>query len=225
MKILPAPFVLIAVLATGCSSILPKAPPEEFYDVMYDPEPVACSGAYGAPVEVWNFTAAGPYDRTDMVVTAGRQVSFSKGHQWVDRPGVLVAQKLIRDLSTGRLFAIAVSPRDPEGAPLELTGDLYRFAWVRDGASAHASLKADVILRRSGAPAQIVLHKRYDLDSEPVAAADDATAFARAMSGVVARFSVLLRRDLCAALPRGSSTAGVRAATGDLRKPQGRDNR
>jgi ABC-type uncharacterized transport system auxiliary subunit len=186
----------------GCSSILPKAVPEAFYDLMYEPQPVDCGGSYGVPVEVWNFTAAGPYDRTDMVVTQGSEVSLSRGHQWVDRPGVLVAQKLIRDLSGGRLFSIAISPRDPEGAPLELTGNLFRFAWAKAGGSARASFEADVILRRTGEPAQILLHKSYDVSSEPVTSTDDASVFARAMSEAVARFSTQLRHDLCASLPQ-----------------------
>jgi hypothetical protein len=59
---------------------LPKAPPEAFYDLMYEAQPVDCGGSYGVPVEVWNFTAAGPYDRTDMVVTQGSEVSLSRGH-------------------------------------------------------------------------------------------------------------------------------------------------
>jgi ABC-type uncharacterized transport system auxiliary subunit len=205
VKIRPASSILLLAAVAGCSSILPKAPPEAFYDLMYEAERVDCHAGYGEPVEVWNFTAAGPYDRTDMVVTSGREVSLSRGHQWVDRPGVLVAQKLIRDLSGGRLFTVAVSPRDPAGAPLQLTGNLYRFAWMKDGGSAHASFEADVILRRTGAPAQVLLHNRYDLNSEPVSTTDDASAFARAMSGVVARFSALLRRDLCAA---GRSVSG-----------------
>jgi ABC-type uncharacterized transport system auxiliary subunit len=97
-----------------------------------------------------------------MVVTQGREVSFSRGHQWVDRPGVLVAEKLIRDLSGGRPFPIAISPRDPEGAPLELTGNLFRFAWAKEGKSARATFEADVVLRKTGEPAQVILHKRYD---------------------------------------------------------------
>jgi ABC-type uncharacterized transport system auxiliary subunit len=200
---------LIGAVA-GCSSILPKAPPEAFYDLTYDPQPVDCSASYGAPVEVWNFTAAGPYDRTDMVVTQGSEVSFSRGHQWVDRPGVLVAEKLIRDLSGGHLFPLAVSPRDPEGAPLELTGNLFRFAWAKDGGSARASFEADVILRKTGEPAQVILHKRYDVSSEPVTSTDDASAFARSMSEAVARFSAQLRHDLCVALPRADSQPSFR---------------
>jgi hypothetical protein len=46
----------------------------------------------------------------------------------------------------------------------------------------------------------VLVHKRYELASEPMTATDDASAFAQAMSGVVARFSALVRRDLCAAL-------------------------
>ncbi len=200
---------LVIALAAGCSSILPKAPPQEYYDLGYDAEPVQCAGSYAAPVEVWEFTAAAPYDRPDMIVTQGGEVSLSHGHQWVDRPGVLVAGKLIRDLNEGRLFPLAVSPRDPEGGALELTGNLYRFAWEKDGGSARARLEVDVVLRKTGDRTQMLLHKRYDLQSGPVTSPDDASRFARAMSGVVARFSSVLRHDLCAAA-RQIPTAGDR---------------
>jgi ABC-type uncharacterized transport system auxiliary subunit len=189
--------------AAGCSSILPTAPPQAYYDLAYDPAPVQCARSYSSPVEVWDFSAVAPFDRAEMVVTQGREVSFSRGHQWVDRPDVMVAGKLIRDLGAGRLFPLAVSPRDPEGAPLEITGNLYRFAWEKDGGSARARFEADVILRKSGEPAQILLHRRYQVDSDALPATTDAAVFARAMSGVVGRFSALLRRDLCDALPAG----------------------
>jgi ABC-type uncharacterized transport system auxiliary subunit len=192
----------VAVLA-GCS-ILPKAPPQAYYDLKYDAEPVRCAASYSSPVEVWEFTAVAPYDRSDMVVTDGREVSVSPGHHWVDRSGALVAGKLLRDLNGGHLFPLAVSARDPQGAPLALTGNVYKFAWEKDGASARASFEADVILRSGATPAEILLHKRYAVRSEPISATDDASAFARAMSGAVGRFSALLRRDLCDAL---SSTA------------------
>jgi ABC-type uncharacterized transport system auxiliary subunit len=199
-----APLVLVAT-AIGCSSILPKAPPETYYDLKYDPQPVDCAASYPSPVEVWNFAGTGPYDRTDMVVTEGREVSFSAAHKWVDRPGVLVAQKLLRDLGGGKLFPVAVSPRDPEGAPLQLNGTIYRFAWDKSGGSARAAFEADVILRKTGAADEVLLHKRYELSSQPVTATDDASVFALAMSGVVAQFSAALRHDLCAALQRDTA--------------------
>lgn len=200
---------LAAIVVTGCASILPKAPPQTFYDVEYHPEPLDCAEAYPAPVEVWNFTAVAPYDRPEMVVTDGGEVSFSRGHQWVDRPGVLVAQRLTRDLGADRLFPLAVSPRDPEGAPLELSGTLYRFDWQREGKSARAVVQADVVLRRTRGHPEVLLHRRYEASSEPQEAADDAAAFARAMSGVVARLSTRVRRDLCA-----TAVAAARAGSG-----------
>jgi ABC-type uncharacterized transport system auxiliary subunit len=200
----------LALIATvmGCS-IVPKAPPRAYYDLKYDAEGVQCARSYPSPVEVWEFSAEAPYDRSAMVVTEGREVSFSQGHQWVDRSGALVAGKLLRDLNAGKLFPIAVSPRDPQGAPLELTGDVYRFAWEKDGSAARASFEADVILRRTGEGAEVLLHKRYDLRSEGTAPADDAAAFAREMSVVVGRFSALLRHDLCDALS-GTPSGGDR---------------
>ncbi len=202
----PAAWIVVAA-AFGCSFSLPKAPAQSYYDVKYEAGPVQCPRSFGSPVEVWEFSAAAPYDRSDMVVTQGREVSFSHGHQWVDRPGVLVAARLMRDLNAGAVFPAAVSPRGPESAPLQLTGELYRFAWEKAGGSARAVFEADVILRRTGDPGEVLLHKRYDVSSEPVPSADDASTFARVMSGVVARFSDLLRHDLCsvASTPPGEA--------------------
>ncbi len=196
----------------GCASILPRAPTTTYYDVRYEPERVDCPLSYPSPVEVWNLTSADPYDRTDMVVVQGREVALSRDHQWVDRPGVLVAQALRRDLGGDRLFPLVVSPKDPEGARLELTGTLYRFAWEREGRSARASLEVDVVLRTAGDGARILLHRRYDLSSTREAATDDAAAFARAMSGVVARLSLLVRRDLCAATTEIAPRAAYRSS-------------
>ncbi len=204
---------LSAIAFTGCASILPKAPPQTFYDVAYDPEPVDCARSYPSSVEVWNFAAVAPYDQPEMVVTDGREVSFSRQHQWVDRPGVLVAQRLTRDLGSGRLFPLAVSARDPEGAPLELTGTVYRFAWQREGGSARATVQVEVVLRRTGSHPEVVLHQRYDASSDPETAADDAAAFARAMSVVVARLSTQVRHDLCAAAG-GAMRAGSGSGAG-----------
>ncbi len=184
----------------GCS-ILPKAPPHTFYDLEYQSAPVQCARTYSSPLEMWEFSAAPPYDRAEMVVTQGREVSVSQEHVWVDRSGALVSARLLKDLNAGHLFPLAVPARDAQGAALQLTGYLYRFAWEREGGSARASLQAEVVLRSTEDPARILLHKRYEVTSDPVASVDDAAAFARAMSGVVSRFSFLLRQDLCQVAP------------------------
>ncbi len=219
MKRGPTPYaaLLLAASLGGCASIFPKAASKSYYDLKYAPEGVRCAESYPSPVEVWSFGAAAPYDRTDMVVVDGRQVSFSNDHQWVDRPGALVADALMRDLGGGDLFPLVVSPRDPAGAPLQLTGTLYRFAWDKEGGSARARLEADVVLRSTGDGARILLHRRYDVDSPPQASTDDASAFARAMSGAVARLSDLVRRDLCAAtaeVDRGAGGESLRPRSG-----------
>ena len=106
---------------------------------------------------------------------------------------------LRRDLDGSRLFPSVLSPRDAQVSSLELTGHLYRFAWERDGGSARAVLEVDVELQQTKDAPRMLLHKRYDLSSDPVAATDDAAAFARAMSTVIGRFSAALRQDLCSA--------------------------
>jgi ABC-type uncharacterized transport system auxiliary subunit len=192
----PRAFSAGVVAAAAACSVLPKAPPPVDFDLSYQTAAVACAASYPSGVEVWDFTAAAPFDRTNMVVTQGREVRPSPAHRWVDRPGPMVAATLRRDLAAGHLFPLVVSPRDPQPAPLQLTGDVYRFAWERDGGSARASFEADLVLQEKG---RVLLHKRYDLSSDPVPSADDSSAFARAMSAVIGRFSVELRQDLCAA--------------------------
>lgn len=198
---------LSILMIAGCSSILPKAPPQSFYDLRYDREPERCARPATSGIEVWEFTADAPYDGPDMVVTAGREVARSEGHQWVGRPGEMVAAALMRDLNQGGPFTVALSPRDPEGAPFELTGNLSRFAWAKDGAQAHAELEADVVLRRTGDGARVLLHKRYAVRSQPYATTDEAKVFARAMSEVMARFSSLVRQDLCSAVAAPAEAA------------------
>jgi ABC-type uncharacterized transport system auxiliary subunit len=193
----------LALAAAACSVSLPKAPAQSYYDLEYSPEPVACARRWPSPVEVWQLAADAPYDRPDMVVLESKdQVAPSRGHQWVDRPGSLVAARLTRDLNGGGPFPLAVSPGDPQGAPLALTGNLYRFAWDESGGSARAIFEADLVLRRTGDRPEVLFHRRYRLGSPPVAATADASAFARAMSGVVSSFSTQIRRDLCDAAPQ-----------------------
>jgi ABC-type uncharacterized transport system auxiliary subunit len=208
MSVRKAAFIAVASVISGCSAMLPRAPAQTYYDLRYDATSVACGGAFAAPVEVWNFTAAGPYDRTDMVVSDGRRLSFSRSHEWVARPGVLVAESLRHDLNAAHLFPLAVSPRDARAGALELTGNLYRFVWEREGGSAQAHLEADVVLRTADDPPRLLLRNRYDFFSEPVAATDDSAQFARAMSGAVAKLSIVVRRDLCAAA-EGRTSAGA----------------
>lgn len=198
----------------GCASILPKAPSTTHYDLEYTPERVDCPRSWPAPVSVWGFGAAAPYDRNDMVVVDGRKVSFSEDHQWVARPGELVAQALMHDLAGGGLFPLVVSARDPGGAPLQLSGTVYRFAWEKQGGSARAALTVDVVLRRAGEGVQPLLHRRYELSSPPQAATDDASAFARAMSAVVGQLSTRVRRDLCAAIPEATTSRSGHGSRG-----------
>jgi ABC-type uncharacterized transport system auxiliary subunit len=185
----------VAAALAACS-VLPKSPDKESFDLRYRTEPVACRESFSSPLELPDFVAEAPFDRTEMVVTQGREVRPSRGHLWVDRPGAMVAATLRRDLDATNLFPSVLSPRDAQVSSLELSGHVYRFAWDRNGQSAHAVFEADVEFQRND---RLLLHKRYDLSSDPVAATDDAAAFARAMSSVVGRFSVALRQDLCAA--------------------------
>ncbi len=191
------------VLTTACSPIsFPQRPAPVYYQLQYDAAPVSCPQPAGRPLRVWEFAEASPFDRAAMVVTDGDLVSPSSGFQWVSRPGVLVAQSLIRDLGLGQTFPAVVGPGSPVDAPLELTGRIFQFAWNKAGGSARAVLALEVSLVRARPDSEVLFRHMYRLASPPSGAAADSGAFASAMSGLMAEFSARLQTDLCNTLSR-----------------------
>ncbi len=193
--------VLGAALAAACAPIsLPRKPAPVYYELRYDPPPASCGRTVGQTLRIWDFAEASPFDQPAMVVTDGEAVAPSSGFQWVARPGILVAQSLIRDLGQGRMFSLVEGPRSPVDAPLELTGRIFQFAWKKENSSARAVLAIEVTLVRARPESQVRFRHTYQLTSPPSASTADSAAFARAMSALVAEFSARLRSDLCQAL-------------------------
>lgn len=187
-------------LASCVSFHLPSAAPPVYYQLDYQAAAVHRPQAFKKGVRVWKFATSSPYGRTEMVVLKPQgQALFSSAFQWVANPGILVADSLLRDLAQSRLFPQAVGANDRTNAPLELSGHIFVFAWERRGAASQAALQLEVSLVDIEAPRQVIFRQQYDLRSEPFME-DTSTAFARAMSDLVAKFSKKFQQDLCNSL-------------------------
>ncbi len=204
MKRLALP--LAVLFLAGCSSLLTtEAPAPVYYEPQYDVSPVSCPASFRGVLRVWDFSAASPFGRPEMVVLkAGGEVQYSGTYQWVSSPGVLVAEDLTRDLSAGGLFPLVVTGDSPLSASLSLSGRVDRFAWERKGDASRAVLKVETSLVESGSGKHVLFHHIYDMSSPPFQGSD-AALFARAMGELMGRFSERFRKDLCAAAVRGPS--------------------
>ena len=189
------------ILGAGCSSLLiSSASPPTYYQIEYAPSEAKCSKTFGGAVKVWDFSTSSPYDRPEMVVLeGGRQVLYSDAHQWVSRPGTMVAQSLIRDLDLDSLFPQAVGANSPVVAPLELSGRVLVFGWEKRGDQFKAVFQAEVSLTEAGGSGKILFKESYRFESKPLKS-NTPSEFARAMSGLVKGFSTSLRRALCSTL-------------------------
>ncbi|WP_027715492.1 ABC-type transport auxiliary lipoprotein family protein [Desulfuromonas sp. TF] len=191
-------FLVVALSAGGCGGILPEpGPAPVFYRLDYDPPPVDCPRPFDKRVRVREFSAASPYDQTEMTVLGpGGEVSFSGTYQWVAPPGRMVAESLGRDLSAGDLFPAVSMDADPSFPPLELTGRIHAFAWERNGVEERAVLTVGVSLTDTAGESGILFNRIYRFRSPPCPEGK-ASLFASAMSTLVKNLSVRLRQDLC----------------------------
>ncbi len=192
---------LLLILTAGCGgSLLPKSPPPVYYQLDYQPTPVPCRDTFKKGLRVMPFGASSPYQRTEMVVLERQgQVAFSSRFQWVATPGNLVSESLLRDLAQSHLFPQVASADEPAAIPLELSGHVFEFAWVRTGGISRAVLKVEVSLVETAKTRRVVLHRQYDLQGEPWAQ-DTSAAFAGAMGEVMKRLSEKFQQDLCRVL-------------------------
>lgn len=211
MKALPLTLLAAgAVLLGGCSSILTsKAPAPVYYQIDYQTAPVECEHDFGKGVQVWDFSAASPFDRPEMVVVqGGGEVQYSETYQWVTSPGSMVAQHLANDLGSDRLFTIVTTSDSRLNPQLKLTGRVRQFAWKKQDGVSRAVLEVEVSLIDTGEARRVLYHDTYSLRSAAFQG-EDSGLFARVMGDLVKRFSQRLRRDLCdaAAQPKKKAAA------------------
>ncbi len=195
--------LVVTLSAAGCGGLLPEpGPAAVYYHLDYEPPPVYCLHSFEEGVRIREFTAASPYERTEMtVLRPGGEVSFSGAYQWVAPPGKMVAESLGRDLSAGELFPSVSMGADPSFPPLELSGRIYAFAWEQNEGEWRAMLTVGISLTRTVGESEILFNRIYRFGSSPHAEGN-APLFASAMSELVEDLSVQFRQDLCT-LARG----------------------
>ncbi len=200
MKRLPLTLLAAALLVTGCSSILTsKAPAPVYYQIDYKGAATDCPHGFGKGVQVWDFSAASPFDRPEMVaLQPGGEVQYSEAYQWVTTPGSMLAQHLATDLGAGRLFSLVVTSDSRLNPQLKLTGRVHRFAWKQEGKVSRAVLEVETSLLDTGKQRRVLFHDTYALQSTAFEG-DDSALFARVMGDLVKRFSQQFQHDLCQA--------------------------
>ncbi len=187
-----------AVLLSGCvQSLFPKLPPPQYYQIDYPFQPSYCAEPFAGTVRIRPFTASAPYDREQMIATSPRlRVRFSSHYQWVAPPADMVANYLMRDLSSGKVFENVAPAGSFMPAAYAMSGQIYRFDLEKSGASSKAVLELEISLWREK-PRAVIFRKHFHYQSPPLTS-NSPGEFAAAMSGLVAQLSMDLRNDLCA---------------------------
>ena len=190
---------VLVLLIVGCSSMLfKKTPAPLYYQLTYTAKPVSCSASFHKGLRIWDFNGDNPYDQSQMVVEeSDGKTLYSTEFQWVAEPGKLVAQSLLRDMSTSTIFPQVAGESEGGTYDMNLTGRVFQFVLKRSGKSAHAVLQVAVSLSEKGTTPRVLLRKTYTLKSRALTN-DDSAAFADAMSELMSEFSDHLREDLCA---------------------------
>jgi ABC-type uncharacterized transport system auxiliary subunit len=198
--------ILSALLPSGClGSLFSKSPAPDYYQIDYSYQPSSCTKPFSGAVRIWPFGATAPFDREEMIVTSpSLQVRFSSHYKWVNPAGDMVANNLMRDLSSGKVFENIVPAGNPMPAAYGISGQIYRFALEENGP--HALLDLEISLWQEK-PRAVLFRKHFHYQSPPLTSAGP-KEFAAAMSGLVSQLSTDLRNDLCAITQDSSHPAG-----------------
>jgi len=193
--------ILLAVITWGCAgSIIPKSPPMYYHQLDYSYHTIAppCSTFQNKIIKVWGFHSISPFDSTEMVVESNNiQVLVSKSHQWIDRPGVLLAEWLRKDIDRDGMFSGAYETIET-GVSLvgmELSGVVERWSWVKTEKGYIAAMEVTLTVWQKQPTASILFKKHYKLESQP-SSVNDPEAFARAMTELAVKLSQTFRKEL-----------------------------
>jgi ABC-type uncharacterized transport system auxiliary subunit len=198
-----------ALACTQASVLRPKKQGPSFHRLRYEITRVQCGHAFQGGLCVWDFATGEPFNRTRMAVAeANGTLAFSRDHQWAALPGIMVANRVRRDLSRGSLFPLVVGSRSGADAPYEMTGRVHTFACRCSPSGCRAALAAELTLTRSGS-GEVLFHETYRFSSETFPRGRP-SRFVQAMSGLAGELSERLRRDLCSAAKRLSAGQSAR---------------
>jgi ABC-type uncharacterized transport system auxiliary subunit len=190
-------------LLSGCSSLFPKAPAPDYYQIDYPFQAASCDKPFSGAMQIWSFSASSPFDTEQMVVTSpSLQVRFSSHYKWVSPAGDMVANNLMRDLSLGKVFENIVPAGNPISAEYGMSGQIYQFTLEETGSSSHAVLDLEISLWHEK-PRTVLFRKHFHYQSPPLTSTGP-EEYAAAMAGLVSQLSTDLRNDLCAIMQDSS---------------------
>ena len=198
---------LVALMPSGCGSLLPKAPSPDYYQIDYPFRPSICDKSFSGAVRVHQFSSAAPFDREQMIaVSTSLQVSFSPHYKWVSPAGDMIAVYLMRDLSFGKVFENVIPAGSPIAAEYGIGGQVYRFALEENGSTSHALLDLEISLWQEK-PRVVIFRRHFHYESPPLNSAGPGE-FASAMAGLVSQLSTDLRHELCELMQGNSHPVG-----------------
>jgi ABC-type uncharacterized transport system auxiliary subunit len=194
-------------LLCGCSAFSTATPPD-YYQLDYEFQPSSCARPFSGAVRIWPFSASAPFDREQMVMIApSSNVRISSHYNWVSPPAGMVADKLTRDLSLGKVFQDVVPIGNPMPAAYEMSGQIYRFALEENGSPPRAILDLEITLWQEK-PLRLPLFRKHYHYLGPPLSGSDPSEYARSLAGLLSRLSLDLRSDICSLTQDSSRPAG-----------------
>lgn len=184
----------------GCASLLrPETSQPVFYPLQPRQQTLDCDQGLQHGLRVWDLDTSAPFNRTRMVVMDSQEeIVFSRENQWVDLPGVMIAEVLHRDLSHANFVNPVIYGMPGMVAGYELTGRVHIFACERGQDDSRAVLKVELSLLPAKGKSKALVHKTYTLRS-PSFAPHTPDAFVRAMNQLAGKLSLQFQQDLCQA--------------------------
>jgi ABC-type uncharacterized transport system auxiliary subunit len=192
--------VLLAVLASGCLSLIPKVPQPRDYRIDY-PSPVIQHSPIPVVLRVAPVRVAALYDREPFAYAQGPyRVGYRYYHRWATAPGQMLTDLLVRDFSQSGLYRSVQQGASVLVADYQLDVRIDRFEQELLGDRCAAAVVAHASLQRlrPGMDNPVRLQRTYK-ESEPIdcEAPED---FVRGMSRAIARISEHLQEDVYAAV-------------------------
>lgn len=198
--------VLSFAMLCGCmGSFIPKSPPFQYHQLDYSYQKIdaPCKNLSSRILKIWPFHATTPFDGLEMVVEENKiNLALSRTHQWIDKPGALLAEWIRKDIDRDGMFAGAFESIEiSEETGMELGGVVERWSLVRADGSYSAKMETTITVWQKKPTRAIIFKKHYALE-EPVGLFKDPDAFVRAMSRLATKISEDFRRELYRELDR-----------------------
>lgn len=192
--------VFSGVILAGCAgALLPKSPPMQYHqlDYAYKKVDVPCRALSNRIIKVWPFHATSPFDSSEMVVEDGKlNVMLSRTHQWIDKPGALIAEWIRKDIDRDGVFAGAFETIEvSREVGMELSGVVEKWSLVKSADSYSAKMAVTITVWQKQPRPEIIFKKHFALEEPVHGSTRDPEAFAQAMSKLASRISEDLRKE------------------------------